>query len=41
MNKYLEKIKKNIDKINEKNLKIRLKIIRFWAKKALKSIERS
>ena len=47
MKKKIEKIEKNIEKLNsieEKNyrkLKISLKRIEFWAKKALKSIERS
>ena len=47
MNKKIEKIEKNVEKLNsidEKNyrkLKISLKRIEFWAKKALKSIERS
>lgn len=47
MNKKIEKIEKNVEKLNsidEKNyrkLKVSLKRIEFWAKKALKSIERS
>lgn len=47
MKKKIEKIGKNIEKLNsidEKNyrkLKVSLKRIEFWAKKALKSIERS
>lgn len=47
MKKKIEKIEKNIEKLNsieEKNykrLKTSLKRIDFWAKKALKSIERS
>ena len=47
MKKKIEKIEKNIEKLNsieEKNyrkLKVSLKRIDFWAKKALKTIERS
>lgn len=47
MKKKIEKIEKNIEKLNsidEKNyrkLKVSLKRIEFWTKKALKSIERS
>lgn len=47
MKKKIEKIEKSIkklDSIDEKNyrkLKVSLKRIDFWAKKALKSIERS
>ena len=47
MNKKIEKIEKNIGKLNSieekkyRKLKVSLKRIEFWAKKALKTIERS
>lgn len=40
MRKHLKKIDKNINKINDKNIKLRLKLINFWAKKALKTVEK-
>lgn len=47
MNKKIEKIEKNVQKLNSidtknnKKIKKSLRKIDFWAKKALKSIERS